>query len=164
MTMSKASKPAGRWIPWSFFGFFGVIFLVNGIMLYIALSSWNGIAVHDAFKKGLAYNDRLAEAEAQAKLGWRITLRMPEQAAIAGELAVDLRDRDGRPIDGADMRARIVRPIHEGFDRDLVLAGGGKGRYSGDLEVPLPGLWEVRVQASHRRGVYRHSARFEVAP
>jgi nitrogen fixation protein FixH len=57
-----------------FLGFFATIFLVNGIMIYDALSTFGGIETADAYRKGLAYNARIAEGAAQAQRGWRDNL------------------------------------------------------------------------------------------
>ena len=54
-----------------FLGFFTTIFLVNGIMVYAALSTFGGLETADAYRKGLAYNARIAEGQAQAQRGWR---------------------------------------------------------------------------------------------
>jgi nitrogen fixation protein FixH len=54
-----------------FLGFFATIFLVNGIMVYAALSTFGGLEIADAYRKGLAYNARIAEGQAQAQRGWR---------------------------------------------------------------------------------------------
>lgn len=162
MTMADKDAPSSRWIPWSFVGFFAVVFLANGIMLYFALSSWTGIATKDAFKKGLAYNERLAEAVAQTKLGWQLELRLPDRVGVEDSLDLAVVDSTGEPVDGAMVQARLVRPTHEGFDSALTLAAEGNGRYSGSVEIPLPGLWEVRLQIARQDDVYRHSERFQV--
>ena len=164
MIATQKDQPSGRWIPWIFVAFFGVIFIVNGIMLYFALDSWTGLSTRDAFKKGLAYNDRLAEAEAQAALGWQIELGLPDRVGAADSLSLTLADKAGNPVQGAVVQARLVRPTHEGFDQALALTEGSQGHYSGAVEVPLPGLWEVRLQIARRDDVYRHSERFQIRP
>ena len=164
MTIMRKHSPIDRWIPWSFVGFFLVVFLVNGIMLYFALGSWTGITTDDAYKKGLAYNDRLAEAEAQAKLGWQTRLAVPKEAGVDSEIVLTLRDRDGGPVSGAEVRARLVRPTHEGYDQEVSLVGDGRGQYRAAVALPLPGLWVAQVHVAHDRGSLKLSERFRTAP
>ncbi|MFW5680782.1 MAG: FixH family protein, partial [Pseudomonadota bacterium] len=66
------TEPArkSRWIPWAFVAFFGVVFLVNGVMVYFAVTTFAGVERRDAFKRAQSYNEVLAEARAQAALGW----------------------------------------------------------------------------------------------
>src|SRR5690606_32902882 len=78
----------GRWIPWTFVGLFGIVLLANGIMVAVAFGSWTGLVERDHFRKGLRYNDRLAAAEAQAALGWRVEVK--QENSRPGELALSL--------------------------------------------------------------------------
>ncbi len=51
--------------------FFGVIFAVNGYFLYSALSTHTGVVAIEPYRKGLAYNERIAADERQKALGWQ---------------------------------------------------------------------------------------------
>ena len=55
-----------RWIPWSFVALFGVIVIANGTMMFFAFDSWTGLSTDDSYKRGLVYNESLAERDAQA--------------------------------------------------------------------------------------------------
>ena len=44
---------------------------VNGAMIWIALSSWTGLATNQPYDKGLTYNRNLEAAARQAALGWQ---------------------------------------------------------------------------------------------
>ena len=61
----------GRHVLLGFIAFFGVIFLVNGIFVYYALGTFGGGDTSDPYRKGLHYNDTLAEAARQADQGWK---------------------------------------------------------------------------------------------
>lgn len=80
-----------------FIGFFATIFLVNGIMVYDALSTFGGLETPDAYRKGLAYNQRIAEGVAQAQRGWRDKLAyVPETQRVR----IDLNDPAGAGVPG----------------------------------------------------------------
>jgi nitrogen fixation protein FixH len=137
--------PGGRWIPWLFVAFFGVVLAANGIMLAIALQSWNGLATEHAYQKGLAYNATLEAAARWAALGWRAELTFRQTGPRAGELVLSLEDRAGRPISGAETQGWLVRPTHQGFDQEVVLQARGDGRYRAAVALPLAGQWEARL-------------------
>jgi nitrogen fixation protein FixH len=58
----SADRPRGRWIPWLFVGGFLLVCAVNGVMIWVALSSWTGLAANQPYDRGLAYNRNLAAA------------------------------------------------------------------------------------------------------
>jgi len=162
--MSTMAKERARswWIPWAFVGFFVVILAVNGVLVIFAFDSWTGLETQDAYQKGLAYNEQIAEAEAQAKLGWHGSLSFEPTAARAGRVTLVLADRFGTPVTGAAVRAELVRPIHEGEDFAALLDDRGGGKYEAELSFPLAGQWDLRLVADHERGLYRLRERIVV--
>ena len=133
-------------------------------MLFFAFESWTGIETRDAYVKGLAYNDRLAEAEAQAAQGWNTELTFAAGEGQGGRLTFLLTDRDGNALNAADVLATLVRPTHEGHDFTVPLVSEGEGRYATDVVFPLPGQWDVRLHASHRSGSIQMRKRVMVEP
>ena len=151
-----------RWIPLSFFGMFACILVANGALVYYALNTWTGLGTDDAYVKGLAYNETLAASEAQAKQGWQAELDYRANAPLAGRLTLDLKDRHGTAIENAEVTALIVRPTHEGHDFPAALGQNGEGRYAADLNFPLAGLWEIRLEVVHERGTHSLAKRLMV--
>lgn len=143
------------WIPWSFVGFFLLVFAANGLMLVIAFDSWTGVSDQDAYRRGLAYNDQIETARAQDALGWRGDLAFRWGGPHRGRIEFVLRDPARGPLDGAAVQAKILRPTHQGYDFDVAMQPLGGGRYAAELELPLSGQWEIRVDAAHPRGTYR---------
>ena len=93
-----------------FLGFFATIFLVNGVMIYEALSTFGGLETADAYRKGLAYNARIAEDAAQAQRGWRDSL-----AYVPGtqRVRVEVTDAAGAGVTGLVLAGEIGRPATE---------------------------------------------------
>ena len=143
------------WIPWSFVGFFAVVLLANGIMIFVALNTWTGMSTDDPYDRGLNFNDQIAEARAQDELGWTVTLEFAQTGAESGQLQLAMADAWGNWLDRAVVRAQLVRPSHHGDDFEAELSYAGFGVYATDIRFPMPGLWDVRVQADHERGTYR---------
>lgn len=154
----KMPRPSDRWIPWYFVLFFLAIAILDGIFVYIAVAGHTGVITDNAYQKGLAYNQAIADAEIQKILGWRGAI-----SYVQGILSFTLNDKEGRPIDDAAVKAWALRPASDGHDIDLALIHTGIGLYQAPVTFPLPGLWEVRVLAEQGGQHYQQSQRFTVA-
>ena len=154
-------RKRGWWYPYIFLAFFVVVVSVNGTMAFFATSTFSGLSTSDAYEKGLAYNRNIAEAKAQAALGWAVDVR----AASVGDgkdarLEVGVHDRDGHPIDGLEVRGTLSRPTVRGYDRPVVLAALGDGRYGDTVTLPLIGEWDFEVVAIGKDASYQLQRRF----
>lgn len=153
-----------RWIPWLFVGMFAVIIAVNGTMVSIALSSWTGLTTQNHYLEGLAYNQRLAAAEAQEALGWELALRSEAPGASRLAVAFDARDAAGEPLYADYLRVAFVRPTHEGHDFEVTLQPRGAGHFETDVEMPLPGVWDLRLLLVRGAEAYQVTERVFVKP
>ncbi len=165
MTMSgeRAQPRRSRWIPYAFIGFFGVVVLANAVLLVVAFGTWTGVAVPDAYERGLAYNRELERAAAQEALGWSGALET-RQAGERTRVALTLKGPAGAPLERAAVRARFYRPTHEGHDLTVPLSAEGGGLYAAELALPLDGAWEVRVRAEREGDIWRLNERIHVWP
>lgn len=135
----------GRWYPWLFVGFFGVVFAVNAVMIGIAASTWTGLETRDHYRKGLAYNDVIGAATAQQMRGWQATLGWTALDGTSGEIAVILRNKSGDPISGAGVAVELRRPTQASLDRLVPLVARGDGRYAARETLPAAGNWDARL-------------------
>lgn len=147
--MAERSRSAS-WIPWAFAGFFLVVLAVNATMIWIGLSTWPGLVTDNSYERGLHYNRNLAAAEAQAALGWQVDYRVEPKDGGRARVEATLADREGRPIETAEIEALFVRPTSEGHDFTVRLRPRGEGRYTAEVAPPLPGLWDLHLRI--RRG------------
>ncbi|MFO1069635.1 MAG: FixH family protein [Geminicoccaceae bacterium] len=146
--MSAAAMTAprsGRWIPWVFVAGFGVVLAANGTMIWYATTSFPGLVTTKAYDEGIAYNQNLEAAEAQAKLGWQPALTVRPLEGFRGGLELRLLDRDGAPLDGATVSAKLERPVEVEHDFAVALEGRGGGRYAAAFDVPRVGVWDVHL-------------------
>jgi nitrogen fixation protein FixH len=148
-------RPSDRFIPWLFVLFFAVIFAVNGVFIYYALESNPGVVTEDSYEKGLAFNKTIEKAERQAELGWSGDIAASE---VDGAMTFALRDKAGKPISGATVRAEFTRPVRDGSDFSLTLTEGKAGIYRGDIHAPFKGAWTVRVFAEKDGQVFEESS------
>ncbi len=154
--MAKKHRRSGWWYPWLFVAFFAVVFAANGIMIYLAEATFPGLSAEDAYRTGLAYDKALAEAKEQKKRGWSTDLRVETGASRTGHLTLDVTGRQGDPVAGLKVRARVRRPGNAEKDFDVTFHQTEKGRYVADTRFPDTGQWELLVAAGRKeRVLYR---------
>ena len=145
-TAGEPRKPGllGRHVLMMMLSFFGVIVAVDGFMIYRAVSTFGGLDTQNAYKKGLAYNQRISRDVEQARAGWQDTV---EIGGAPQHLRVELRDHAGGPIAGKRLVTRIGRPATDRFDVTLDLAETAAGVYEAALPVVAEGSWIVELSA-----------------
>ncbi len=121
--------------------FFGVIFAVNGLMTWFALTNYRGVVVDSGFVASQDFNEDKARADAQAARGWRTIVTAPDGVPL-----LSLRDRDGAPLAGLRVTMRALRPLDIHFDRDLSVREAAPGEYAADEALP-PGQWRIAFAA-----------------
>ncbi len=114
---------------------FGTIIAVNMAMLFAATGTFPGLVVENSYVASQQWDSRHA---AQQALGWRATTAWRD-----GRLLVDLRDRAGRPVEGAALQAFVGRPTVASDDHHLTLAPTASG-YAAAVELDT-GAWRVEV-------------------
>jgi len=135
----------GRHMLISLGAFFGVMLIVNGIFVYFAISTFNGLSTRDAYRKGLAYNQRIADARAQRELGWTGAVK---SGPLSGWLTVEISGRNGRPVKNLHIEATLMRPVSDRFDIPLKLEEAGAGHYRAFLGNIDRGNWVLHIRAS----------------
>ena len=153
-----------RWIPWLFVGLFALVLVVNGSMIFVAFSTFPGLETTNAYQRGLAYNRQLDAVDQQEALGWKVAFDFTQEEARRVALQLDLEDRLGNRIQDADVRARFVRPTHEGVDRTVALDHQIGGRYQAQVALPLDGQWNIHLTVDADGQTYRLSERVFVRP
>lgn len=133
----------GRHVLLGFVAFFGCIFVVNGSMIYSALSTNTGLVANEPYRKGLHYNDRIAAAERQALLDWRESVTLDRD----GTVTVRLTAGEDRPVPGLALGAVVGRPATNRQDHAIVLSETAPGVYSGRMASLEPGAWLVSLEA-----------------
>ena len=136
------------WTGWTvliaLFGFFGVVFLVNGVMIYEALSTLSGTDTDSAYQAGLQYEQEVAQSKAQDARHWSVEARLTP-AAGGERLDVSARDATGVPLAGMQASAVFERPTDRRLDRNVVLIQDMAGRFHGSAEVAA-GQWDLVIE------------------
>jgi nitrogen fixation protein FixH len=142
--------------------FFLVIFIANGALMYFALHTLHGSELENPYDASQGYNAEIAEARAQEERGW--TANVTTRAEGDGErILVEFRSRDGAPIPGLKVTARLTHPFDAALDRAATLASSGLG-YEGVATPVQPGQWRLMIEASRgAERMFRSENKFVVA-
>ena len=142
--MRDGSGPLKGWhVLAALIAFFGTVFAVNGYFAFSAISTYTGVVSAEPYRKGLAYNERIAASERQGALGWQEDVIVDR----TGRVTVLIRDGDGNPVPYLRLAGTIGRPSTVRFDRRLALAERAPGRYEAEAGGLDAGAWLVGVEA-----------------
>lgn len=155
--MSQTMQPRDRLIPWYFVAFFIVIAAVDGVMVTLAVRTQTGVVTDHAYERGLAYNQVVTAADAQAQLNWKGDIRFQPQAERKGALTFSLRDEKGNTIKPETLKAKFSRPTQAGMDFTVQLKD-----VPADVEFPAAGLWEIRIYATYKDHAFQQAVRIVV--
>ena len=145
---APAGKPLKGWhVLLIMLGFFGVVFAVNGVFLYHAITSFPGEDVKKSYVQGLGYNNILAERAAQAELGWQA-----EAGFQDGDMIVRLQDADNLPISNMLVVGDLRRLATSQEDRAIAFTPGLDGEYTTSVGALASGQWLLRVNVFDTEG------------
>ncbi|MEQ9315175.1 MAG: FixH family protein [Henriciella sp.] len=136
-------------------GFFGVMFAVNGVFLYSAITSFPGEDVEKSYAQGLEYNQTLEARRAQAEQGWTVRTGIE-----SGRLVAEFEAEAGIPVSTLEVTATFRRTVTAA--EDLVLAlqpAGERGRYEAVLPNLDHGRWDLLIEARKADGSPAATAR-----
>lgn len=148
--MQRMAKKSDKYIPLYFVAFFAVIFVVDGIFVYMATSTHRGVVTDRAYQKGVDYNHTVAAEKSQRLLGWQGQIKLNDKA-----LHFTLHDANDAPISDARVDVHLFRPTQAGMDRTIPLEAMGDGSYNTTLDLPLKGQWDARISATWKQQSYQ---------
>ena len=120
--------------------------------IYVGSRTFDGVVVDRPYESGLAWDET---QKRQARLGWHIVVEPAALKPGMNDILVRLTDRNGTPLDDADVDVTLSRPSTKDHDRTARAKPLGGGRYRVSLDAPLVGLWDVKTTVS--RGTDRFS-------
>lgn len=135
----------GRHMAVVMLAFFGVIIAVNLGMATLAIRSWTGLLVKNAYVESQNFNTRIAATVARDAHGWKTGV------ALRGRVPVfTLTDSAGAPVVAERVSARVSRPTHE-HDDDQFDMIAKNGAYVGPV-LNGPGIWALEIEVSFPDG------------
>ena len=147
MTVSRRKKPyevTGRTVLIWLLSFFGAVFVVNGVMIKAATSTFGGVETTCSYKAGLTFKHEIAAAEQQDARHWKIDGTLKRNGAGEAVLDINARDPAGAPLTGLRAEARLAHPADARLDHAIKLDRIGAGQFHGEAAAQR-GQWELLV-------------------
>ena len=133
-----------RWL-WGVLAGFAMLITANGAMIYYATAEDSSKVIDEQpYEMGLRYEEVIDEATLTRATGWSYEIASCEGA----QLCIELRDREGSPLDDAGVKASLLRPSDPALDTHAELSALGNGRYA-LAAIPGKGLWELTLDVTH---------------
>jgi nitrogen fixation protein FixH len=130
-------------------GFFGIVIAVNIFMARMAIGSFGGTVVENSYVASQNYNDWLAEADKEAKLGWSVAATRTAD----GRIAIGVTNK-GAVSYGFVVNAKAVHPLGRAPEHLLRFMSQGNGRYLSDTALPA-GRWLLHIEVRRNADRYR---------
>ncbi|MBX9591297.1 MAG: FixH family protein [Hyphomonadaceae bacterium] len=146
-----------------FLGFFAVVFMVNGAMIYSAVSTHSGLVANEPYRKGLHYNERIVAGDRQVRLGWTETLEVGRD----GRVRLALTEADGSAVRGMQIAGVLGRPATNRHDIALKFVETSPGQYEARASPLAEGNWLLSLEAGVHEAadpVYRMRRRLWLKP
>ena len=124
--------------------FFAVVFIVDGIMMRFAYSTFGGVDADNAYKTGLAVEEEVKEADAQDARGWTASIVIGDLADGSRQLTIEPIDRAGQPVASLAGKAELLHATDRRQDRDIAVTEIAPGKYRGVLGK-VEGKWDIVV-------------------
>jgi nitrogen fixation protein FixH len=146
-------RPGRRWtgltILLALLGFFGVVFAVNGVMIFAALSTRTGTDTDSAYQAGRMFEHDVALAKAQDARRWQVDAKVTPAPDGGRRVDVVARDASGKPIGGMVLSAIFERPTDRRLDRAVVVTEDSPGTFHGTAAIPA-GQWDLVIELTRQ--------------
>ncbi len=129
-----------------FLAFFGFMFLVNGIFLWAAISSFPGEDVERSYLTGIDFNGEIARRDRQASSGWTGEIGLV-RTGNAARIEARLSTPGGKALEAVSATALLRHPTDRSLDRLISLIPSGAGLFQGSSSGLPSGLWTVVISA-----------------
>jgi nitrogen fixation protein FixH len=162
MSLFQHDKPyelTGRHVLLWLVGFFGLVFVVNAVLVRAATSTFGGLETPSSYKAGLMFGSEIARAERQQALRWQVDGKLKRDRKGEAVFDISVRDAQGAPVSGLSADATLAHPADARLDRIIHLVKSGAGAFHGEAQAHS-GQWELIVDfyRDHER-IFRSRSR-----
>ncbi len=143
---APAGELTGRRVLAMLVAFFGLVILVNVVMVKAAISTFGGVDTKSSYEAGRMFEGEVAKAAAQSARDWQVD----EHLSPSGDqqvLTVALHDAKGAPVVGVDVAAKLAHPVDERNDVTIALNEIDAGTFRGQAVVAA-GVWEIELMVT----------------
>lgn len=146
----------GRHVLFILLALFGCVFAVNGVFAYFAIAGFPGLETKEPYRKGVAFNQQIEEADTLKSLGWTMSVERSESA----RLTLRFMRKDDTPLNVSTVAATLFHPANVKGDKALPVSMSATGVASAALDPREKGQRQLRVTArgpDGRRITFRRS-------
>lgn len=153
MFISQDSKQAMR-NPWvlGWLGLLATVLAVNAVFIVTAFKTSPGLVDNKYYEKGRDVEKNFhKKMEARSRLGWDIRLQAPSQIVVGQNhnYSVNIVDKVGMPVSDAQVKLQAYRPSDASADIIVPMESVTGGVYQARINLPLKGIWDLKVQVGH---------------
>ena len=137
-----------------------VVLLVNIVMISLAVTTNPGLVSEDYYERGRHYEKTItSKIAARNALAWSVSTDFPINPVInnSEKYRFTVVDKNGVPISNGQVTASVYRPSDANADFKIEMNELVPGVYTGDINFPLKGRWEVTVSLKRGDDVYDFS-------
>ncbi len=121
---------------------------VGSYMIYMAVTTFDGLVEDDYYKKGKEINQVLARDQFAVENGIKADIKIDD---LTGVIEINLSSTSGYAFPDK-MGMSLLHPTQSRRDVKLLITQGPDGRYFGELQNPLgKGRWYLRVSEANWR-------------
>tara|TARA_B100001123_G_scaffold413356_1_gene511644 strand:- start:35 stop:577 length:543 start_codon:yes stop_codon:yes gene_type:complete len=123
---------------------------VRHVML--AEATWPGSVGSSIYRQGSSYSDRVAAITRQDELAWQTAITV-ERIGDKVRFDIELRDREGEPVNVIEAQVIVMHPLREALDTPPLPAKSvAPGKYSVAADFPGTGKRRLRFEARTSQG------------
>jgi nitrogen fixation protein FixH len=153
----------GRHVFYILLGFFGVIFAVNGVFAFYAVTGFSGVETKNAYEAGLTFDRDIKAAREQNERGWKVAVERGTAGDGSESFKVVPKDNEGNALTGLSVSAQFKRPVDAALDRKASLKEVESGVYETAVALPARGQWIFELTAQRgERELFRSRNRIMV--
>jgi len=141
------------------FGLVALAMLLDLGFITLAQKTFSGVYTDNYYQKGVDFDKINRQGIYQDKIGWKSDIMYNEDTR---QVTLRLRDANGAALAGAEVKAKVMRPVTNKFDHLLDMTELSPGLYGAKVDFLENGQWEIRVKAQLDGKEYINSRRFMV--
>jgi len=143
-TNRSSSALKSPWV-WGWFGMIAIVMAANATMIHFASTTSPGLVVNDFYEKGKNYDNTLQERQQEKSLGWQIIPELPEKITVnkTFPIALSVAGAEGDKNLPREATIYLFRPSDATADFSLPMELKVSGMFTAELELPLPGRWDM---------------------
>lgn len=157
---AAAAPSAKRFVmPAVVFGFLGAHMLFIFVAISLAVGDRSFAVVPDYYQKAVDWDDHKQVLADSAALGWSVQVIPSREVSVRGEreLAVVLHDRDGSPIEDAEVNATLYPHARASQVAEVALpATDEPGRYAAPAQMRRDGVWSIALHVTRGDATFVH--------